>query len=61
MVDIRQQWCPQNHRCPAAMVCPVDAIKQEGYGLPEVDHEICIACGKCAKVCPTGAIVMEDE
>lgn len=61
MIKIRQQRCPQNHRCPAAMVCPVSAITQEGYGLPRVNHEACVECGECEMACPTGAIIMEDE
>ncbi|MBW2623600.1 MAG: 4Fe-4S binding protein, partial [Deltaproteobacteria bacterium] len=28
---------------------------------PITDPEICILCGTCASVCPTGAIVVGDE
>ena len=27
----------------------------------EVEHTLCVACGLCAKVCPTGAIHWKDE
>lgn len=48
--------CPQNHRCPAIRVCPVDAITQKGYDAPKIDQEKCIKCGKCVKFCPMGAL-----
>lgn len=51
--------CPQNHKCPALRVCPVNAISQEGYMAPAVDQESCIKCGKCSKFCPMGALVLE--
>jgi ferredoxin len=46
--------CPQNHRCPAMRICPVDAISQNGNDAPLIDEEKCIDCGKCAKMCPYG-------
>ena len=51
--------CPKNHKCPAVMVCPVDALTQSGVGAPEVDNDKCINCGKCTYFCPTGALVLE--
>lgn len=36
-------------------VCPVNAIKmvEDDYGfiMPVIDHELCVNCGKCSKVC----------
>lgn len=49
--------CPQNHRCPIVPICPVGAISQNGYGLPVIDEEKCIECGKCVKQCPMRAVV----
>jgi len=48
--------CPQNHVCPAMKHCPTQAIIQEGYQAPEIIMEKCIACGKCAQICPKGAL-----
>ena len=36
--------------------CPTQAIIQEGYQAPEIIVEKCIACGKCAQICPKGAL-----
>jgi ferredoxin len=57
---IREKLCPKNHVCPAVKMCPVDALTQEGMSTPAIEREKCIACGKCAKACPTGALQMED-
>lgn len=50
-IIIDAKLCPQNHRCPMLSVCPAGAITQEGFGLPVIDPEKCIECGKCIKVC----------
>ncbi len=60
-ITVDKHWCPQNHRCPAIMVCPTKAIRQEGYGLPIIDQEKCIHCMKCTRYCPMGAIGAEEE
>lgn len=60
----RQAWhspstisaAPQNHRCPLLTVCPVGAITQSGFGLPVIDPEKCIECGKCVGHCGKQAI-----
>jgi len=59
MVTINPVACPQNHRCPLLRVCPVNAIKQDGYGLPVIDKEKCTNCGKCTKFCPTRAVTFK--
>jgi len=51
--------CPQSHRCPSVRVCPVGALKQEGFHAPTVDQETCIRCGKCVKACPKKVLVLE--
>lgn len=52
--------CPQNHPCPAIDVCPVGALSQKGNNAPEVDATVCIGCGACTNICPTGALQLED-
>lgn len=57
---ISARSCPQNHRCPLIPVCPVGAISQEGFGLPVIDEDLCIECGKCATTCPMKAVITEN-
>lgn len=39
-----------------ANVCPQNCISMlrddEGFSYPKINHEVCISCGKCEKVCP---------
>ncbi len=53
--------CPKNHRCPAIRVCPAGAMSQNGYSAPIVDESKCTNCGRCTRVCPTGAIQREER
>ena len=56
-LTISPSYCPQNHRCPIVNVCPVDAISQNGFGLPIIDDIKCKECGKCMKYCPMHAVI----
>lgn len=56
-IRVIKERCPQNHRCPAVKVCPVNALSQKWFGAPTVDLDACIGCGKCANFCPMGALV----
>lgn len=56
---VNPRRCPQNHPCPAVRVCPANALQQKGYGLPSVDMAACVACGKCVRYCPMGAISID--
>ncbi len=55
-LKVYEARCPQNHKCPSVVVCPVDALIQNGNSAPIVDEEKCIKCGKCVKSCPMGAL-----
>lgn len=55
-LKVNPHLCPQNHRCPMIPFCPVGAISQDGFGLPVIDDEKCIECGKCARICGMGAV-----
>ena len=59
-LSINPLACPQNHNCPITSVCPVGAISQVGNGLPLIDEELCIECGKCEKYCPMRAVVVRN-
>jgi ferredoxin len=48
--------CPQNHPCPSRSVCPTGALTQRGFSAPTVDHDKCVACGRCVSFCPRGAL-----
>ncbi len=39
-------------------VCPFDAMKMGDNGIPEIDAEKCVACGKCIEACPKNIIVL---
>lgn len=51
---LKKENCPQNHVCPAVKRCPEGALTQSGFAAPQLDGVKCIACGKCARVCPMG-------
>ena len=57
-LTIRQENCPQNHKCPAVGVCPVGALSQTEFSAPVIDHAKCIRCGKCSDYCPKKALVL---
>jgi len=57
-ISIDKNRCPQNHPCPSVRICPVGALKQQGFKTPEVYMATCIKCKKCVKYCPMGAIKM---
>jgi len=59
-LTIDKNRCPQNHRCPLLRVCPVGAITQEGHGLPVINEEKCIECGKCTKYCGMKAVYKKE-
>lgn len=67
VIDIACDECPEAghtvtdlcrgciaHRCKD--VCKLDAIVFDEEGQAHIDKTKCVECGKCAKVCPYGAI-----
>ncbi len=40
-------------------ICPVEAIMQEGYGLPKIDADKCIECEACVEYCGMQAVHKE--
>lgn len=55
-IIVDKNRCPQNHPCPSIRVCPAGALTQKGFTAPQVDAEKCVACKKCVRYCPMGAI-----
>ncbi|HPG38933.1 MAG TPA: 4Fe-4S ferredoxin [bacterium] len=51
MINIRTNYCPQNHPCPVVKRCPVGALSQTGFTAPVVDEKKCTNCGKCSQLC----------
>ncbi len=60
---IDKNKCDKSPFCPVKRICPVEAVAQKVSFLkgdtPVVDHEKCIGCGKCVRVCPMGAVKMK--
>ena len=55
---VKSELCPQNHRCPATLACPMKALTQVEFNAPTVDASKCIKCGKCTTICPKGALTI---
>lgn len=60
-LQVIEERCPQNHKCPAIEACPTGALSQKSIEAPAVNQEKCIACNKCVKVCPSGALILNEE
>lgn len=60
-LEVNQRRCPQNHPCPSVKVCPVNALSQQGFDAPVAEQDKCIACGKCVRFCPMGALSLQEE
>ncbi|MFC2133433.1 4Fe-4S binding protein [Bacteroidota bacterium] len=53
MIQINEESCPKNHRCPVISACPVGAIEQENpYSAPKINEDKCSDCGLCTNYCP---------
>ena len=61
MLSVNSALCPQNHKCPLVAACPVEAISQNGFGLPQIDADTCIECGYCSTHCPKQAVGYWNE
>lgn len=59
-LTIDKNLCPQNHKCPMLVICPVQAITQQGNALPVIDVQLCVECGKCIKVCGRNAVYKQN-
>ena len=62
VVDKERDECTGCTACVAT--CPMHAIDMksdvEGFNYPSIDHEICVKCGMCLKVCPVGKAIQNE-
>ena len=56
-VKVLSRRCPQNHSCPAIVICKAGALSQTSFKAPVVDETKCVDCLLCVKKCPMGAFV----
>ena len=60
MLDILRTRIQQKYRTMSWPDGPAPALPARFAGRPRVDRTACDACGKCAAVCPVGAITCHD-
>ncbi|MBQ3508858.1 MAG: 4Fe-4S binding protein [Peptococcaceae bacterium] len=49
--------CTGGHRCPAVLVCQMDALYQvDVHSAPEVNRNLCVGCGACVRRCAKQAL-----
>lgn len=59
--ELARQLSVETPLDPDPHVCPTNAIRQDGSGLPLIDRECCVGCGLCVQRCPVGAISLDKN
>ncbi len=54
IAEISTEECTECEDC--VEVCPVNSIKSNKNGAPEINNSVCLGCGVCALKCSTGAL-----
>ena len=60
MPVVVKERCPQDHPCPSVVLCPADALSQEGFEAPTIDKNKCTDCGLCVNTCPYQALTDKE-
>jgi len=54
MLQIDQERCKECGLCIG--ICPVQAIRTNQRGRPQIHKEKCVRCGMCRDICPADAV-----
>ena len=52
--DVDQETCIKCYTCTSKFGCPASSVGKDEY--PRISPILCVGCGVCAQVCPTGSI-----
>jgi indolepyruvate ferredoxin oxidoreductase alpha subunit len=57
--DVDRETCIQCYTCTSKFGCPASSIGEDEF--PRISPHLCVGCGVCADVCPSGAIQRVDK
>ncbi len=57
--DVDRETCIQCHTCTSKFGCPASSVGEDEF--PRINSHLCVGCGVCADVCPSGAIQRVDK
>jgi indolepyruvate ferredoxin oxidoreductase alpha subunit len=52
--DVDRETCIQCYTCTSKFGCPASSVGEDEF--PQISPHLCVGCGVCADVCPSGAI-----
>ncbi|UCE75036.1 MAG: indolepyruvate ferredoxin oxidoreductase subunit alpha [Methanomassiliicoccales archaeon] len=57
--DVDKDTCIQCYTCTSNFGCPASSVGEDEF--PGISPHLCVGCGVCAEVCPSGAIQRVDK